>query len=494
MKVLLINSKTFHAKHLPAMPLGLLSIATYLTANGHTVQIYDREVERGNLNKIETFTPDIVGISGPSYENFNDAVKLSKFYKARNIPVVWGGQMASLIPEIVLKSGIVDYVVVGEGEITFLALLNTIINKTPFRDIDGLTFLEGGEPVINKEREFADLAQLPIIDFSFINPKKYFGPYIGCERMLYIYASKGCLFQCTYCYNSCLSKGVWRPRPPEYFLSEIKYLVDNYNVDGVLFVDDLFGPSIEYMQKICTEIAQSAIGFVWGCYTRADLCTKEVLEQMYGAGCRWIMFGIESGSEERQKTTKKRLNLDKSKEIISFCKEIGIFTTATFMLGFPNETEDELRQTIQYMQDLDSNAKVPNFCGILPKSEMYESMVKSKILQAPQSWKEYINFKMMDNLGKNYSKIPDKELKVVSACFYWEGIFTKDPHDEKRSRVFARRAFMQTMESFKRGTLYSFMLVITAAKELLGIFYYAKMFPKIQKKYGLGKTQRNSSR
>ncbi len=486
MKILLITSKAMHAKHLPALPLGLLSIATYLSQNGHIVQIYDREVERGRIKSIEKFSPDIVGISGHSYQNCPDAFKLAKHYKKRGVPVVVGGQMPTVSPENVLKNGVVDYVIFGEGEESFLALLDAIAQGLPLRDIDGLAFIENGEIIVNKSRELADLSNLPIIDFKFIAPEKYFGPYIGCEKMLFVYASKGCLFQCTYCYNSCLAKNAWRARPPEYFLSEIKYLVENHQMDGVFFIDDLFGPSPAYVQMICEKIIESGIEFVWGCYTRADLCTKETLQKMHDAGCRWIMFGIESGSEERQKTTKKRLSLNKTKEIVAYCKEVGIFTNTTFMLGFPGETDEELKQTVKFMQELDADAKVPNYCGILPKSEMYEDLVKNKTIKMNnKNMKACTDFKMMDNLGQNYSKISNKELKVVSAVFYWNGLFVKDTHSEQNSRVFTRRAIMQTLNLSNRGIGNTLFLIITAAKELTSIIYYAKMFPKIRKKYGL---------
>jgi len=485
MKILLINTKTFHAKHLPAMPLGPLAIATYLTDNGHIVRIFDREAERGNNKADESFAPDLVGIAGHSYENFPDALKLSKVYHRKNIPVVWGGQMASLIPDAVLKTGVVDFVVIGEGEITFLALLNAMMNQTPIKDIDGLAYIENGEIVINKDRELTPLSELPIIDFSFINPEKYCGPYIGCRKMLNIHASKGCAFQCTYCYNSCLSKGAWRARPAEYYLSEIKYLVENFKIDGVFFVDDLFGPSPAYLQSVCDRILESNLGIVWGCYTRADLCSKEALQKMHDAGCRWIMFGIESGSEERQQSTKKRLNLAKAKEMIACCREIGIFTNTTFMLGFPDETEEELKQTIEYMQGLAADVVVPNYCGILPKSSMYREMVGSNRIQAAQAGFEFADFKMMDNLGVNYSKIPDRELKVVSAFYYWRGIFAKESNQGKTSAVFIKRAFMQIIKAFRMGNIHSLQVFITAVKELAGIFYYAHRFPGIKKKYGL---------
>jgi len=486
MKILLINAEAFHIKHKAAIPLGLLSIATYLKENGHTVKLFDRTVENDNINEqMDAFLPDITGIAAPSFKCFSDAVKISKFIKNRKIPVVWGGPITSLTPEIVLKSGVVDYVVMGEGEITFLELINAIAGKTEMRDIDGLAFLENGKIITNRDREFADLKDLPVIDFSFVDPKKYFVENVGCKRMLHIYASKGCVCQCTYCYNPTFSKCVWRPRPPAYYLSEIKYLVENCGMDGVCFADDLLSPNNDYLTDLCNNIINSGVKIIWGGEFRADMPTKENLQLMYDSGCRWIYFGIESGSEERQKCIKKRLNLQKAKETVAACSEIGIVTSTSFIISYPDETEEELKETVRYMKDLKSDLLIPSFYGPIPKSEIYEDLLKSKRIIAPNSYKEWEKIKMMDLFGKNYSKVPDKELKVVSSYFYLSNFLWKYPGDNNSSRVYVKKAFRQVLDFLKRGGLRSLYLVFLAANEFLQVVFYALMFPKIRKKYGL---------
>ena len=486
MKILLINAEAFHIKHKAAIPLGLLSIATYLKENGHTVKIFDRTVENGSIEKqLDSFSPDVTGIAAPSFKCFSDAIKISKIIKKRNIPVVWGGPITSLTPEIVLKSGVVDYVVMGEGEITFLELINAIAGKTEMRDIDGLAFLENGKIITNRDRKFADLKDLPVIDFSFVDPKKYFVENVGCKRMLHVYASKGCVCQCTYCYNPTFSKCVWRPRPPAYYLSEIKYLVENCGMDGICFADDLLSPNNDYLTDLCNNIINSGVKIIWGGEFRADMPTKENLQLMYDSGCRWIYFGIESGSEERQKCIKKRLNLQKAKETVAACNEIGIVTSTSFIISYPDETEEELKETVRYMKELKSDLLIPSFYGPIPKSEIYEDLLKNKRIIAPNSYKEWEKIKMMDLFGKNYSKVPDKELKVVSSYFYLSNFLWKYPGDNNSSRVYVKKAFRQVLDFLKRGGLRSLYLVFLAANEFLQVVFYALMFPKIRKKYGL---------
>lgn len=492
MKVLLINSESFHAEQKNAIPLGLLSIATYLTHRGHTVKIYDRIVDKGSLKKyLSSFLPDIVGISAIGIKSFPDAFKVSKAVKRSRIPVVWGGQMPSLIPDVILKTGDVDYVVMGEGEITMLALLDAIINKTPLNNVDGLAFLESGSIKINKQRAFADLAHLPVIDWSFVDPQQYVFKNFGSERTLHVYASKGCPGQCTYCYSPHYSQRKWRSRPPEYFLEEIKYLVETHNIDGVFFADDLFSPNKKHLEDLCHKIIESGIQFVWGCDLRADIWQREELQMMYDAGCRNIFFGIESGSEQRQKVIKKGTNLSKTIEVINHCKEIGIITITSFIIGFPDETEEELKETVNFLINLKSDIKLAFFYYPVPNSELYANLVKNKKFIAQNSYKEWLRFTTLTSLGKNFSNVPDKDLKVISAYFMFASIFGKYHDDKTESRVYAKKAFGQTFETFKRGTLNSLVLVFLGAKKFLEVVFYTVMFPATRKKYGLYRGNKN---
>ncbi len=485
MKVLLINAGSYYVMQKTIIPLGLLSIATYLTNNGHTAMIYDRAIEGGSANKyMDSFFPDIVGISSLTFGSFPDAIKLSKLVRKRNIPVVWGGQIPSLVPEIVLQDGNADFVVMGDGEIALLDLINAITNKTSYHDIDGLAFIEDGEIIVNKQREFADLSQFPVIDWSFVDPRKYFIRNVNCKRTLHVYSSKGCPGQCTYCYNPCFSKGTWRARPMEHVLCEIKYLVDNYKVDGIYFADDLISPNKEYIYNFCKNIRESNIDFLWGCNLRADSCTKEELQMLYDSGCRWIFFGIESGSQERQKLIKKRLNLEKTKETIDNCSEIGISTTTSFIVGYPDETEDELKETVKYLIDLKSDVKIAAIYGVIPKSELYDNLVKNNRIEAPKTYNEWDKLKWLDKIGKNFSKVPGKDLKVIVNCVFLMIIGTKSGNTDEKSRFWLKRLFGQTFDLLKGGTIKSLVLFILSGAELLKIIYYSKFFPRIRKKYG----------
>lgn len=179
--------------------------------------------------------------------------------------------------------------------------------------------------------------------------------------------------------------------------------------------------------------------------------------------------------------------MEKAKEAMDYCRDIGIFTTVACIIGFPDETQAELKQTVKYMQELNATAKFVNFMGVLPKSVLYDEMITSGKMEIPQSYMKWEELKWADHLSKNFSCIPDKELLVVWACFSWSVLFVKTPNGvgKKESRAVFKKAARQMFDIFKSGTFYSMRLIFIAVKELLQIFYYAKMFPIIRKKYGL---------
>ena len=491
MNILLINACSKYVKQKAPLPLGLLSIATYLKENGHSVVIYDRAVEGASVKKyISSFMPDIIGISVPGSMSIDDALRLSKSVKKHDIPVVWGGPTASLIPELVLKSGLVDYVVMGDGEMVFLELIKALNMKTPLSEITGLAYIKNGEPVINKKRKLVDLAELPIIDFTFVDPTRYYFQNRGCKKMLHVYSSKGCSGLCTYCYNSGYVKGQWRARPSEYYINELKYLIENYHIDGVYFVDDLLSSNREYLRSFCSKLIESNLGIFWSCDMRTDLCEKEDLRLMYEAGCRWIMFGIESGTEEGQKIIKKNLDLQKTKEIMDYLDEIGIFTTVTFVTGFHYQTEEDLKATVQYILELNAKVKIGGIYGPFPGSEMYQDLVKGKRIKAFESFQDWSRNANMHTIGNNLSEVPSIELRVIANCFLLSVFTNKYEFDGEKKHFWINRLAFQIRDMLKRGNLRSVMLVMKSAKEFLEIVFYATMFPRIRKKYGLYKTSK----
>jgi len=486
MKVLLINAATDNVTQKPVIPLGLLSIAACLAAHGHTVRVFDRTVERGGRGKyLRSFRPDVVGISAITFGSFPDAMKLTARWQKAGVPVVWGGQLPSLVPDIVLKDSGADYVVIGDGEFALLELLDALAAGSGVEDVAGLAFIAGGKVVFNRAREQAPLDDFPVIDWSYVDPRRYFVRNVSCKKTLHVYSSKGCPGQCTYCYSPCFCKGTWRARSLEHVIAEMRSLSENFGIDGVYFADDLISPNRGYMERFCSAMRSSGLGLLWGCNLRADTCTREELQMMYSAGCRWILFGIESGSPERQKSIKKNLNLAKTAETFRWCGEIGIQTTATFIVGYPCETVEEMRKSIDYVLGLKPDISACGMFGLIPKSELFETLVREGKVEPPKSFADWNRLKWLDKLGQNLSEVPDIDLKVVVNRFFYGVITSKSGKDKANARLWAKRLVGQALSFLRMANARAFKLFFLSGLQFFQIVFYARFFPKILKKYGL---------
>jgi radical SAM superfamily enzyme YgiQ (UPF0313 family) len=487
MNVLLVCPKPELSTRSVFVPLGILSIATYLIEKGHTVKFIDKSIYKYNiLQIIKDFQPGIVGISLMSTKSVPDARAISKTAKELGIPVVWGGTLIFSIPGLVLKSGFVDYVVMGEGEITMLALLEAISNNTPLNEVDGLAFIENGQIVINKYREFADLAEFPVVDWSLIDPSKYFRSFFACEKMLYLYGSKGCPCQCTFCTNKEYNRSTCRIRPIGYLLKEIEYLVNNCGLDGIYFTDEFCCKTRPEMHEFCDHLKSTGLNFVWGATTRISGFSKEDFKYMFDAGCRWLFFGIESGSKERLVKIKKGIDYDIIIETVTNCYNAGIVPITGFIIGFPDETEDEIRQTIMLAQKIRFAMHVINIFIPLPGSEIYNQLKADGRLGLKMELQDVAKFSPFEEVVQNFSKVPTRDLEVIRAFFELSDFTRRKPSNDTKSFVLASKVIKERFRDMARdGAMIFFKNFVSTVCFFLKSVFHALFFPRIRKKYGL---------
>lgn len=486
MKVLFINPSTSKYTRAVTAPLGLLSIASHLESKGHTVKIYDRTVDKTKLEDIlNDFNPSVVGISMISYKSISDTVYLGKELKKKEITVVVGGPLASAVSDAVMEYSFFDAVSVGEGEETWLELVECLENKeSELSSVKGLVIRDNdNKPFFTGERDFIDLATLPPINWELIDTPKYFQSSYGCTKMLYLYSAKGCPHSCTFCYNKDFHKCTYRKRPLSVLLDEIKHLVTTYGMDGVYFADELWCRNKTEMREICTQLKNLNLDFVWGCQTRVGLFDKDDFVYMYECGCRWVFFGIESGSLNILEKINKKIKYDKIADTFSACKEAGIACIGSFIAGFPGETTDDLKETVDLINKLDTKLINLNYLVVVPGSDLYKSLVASGRYAEVKHLEEFIKTSPMEKLEYNYSDIPDIDIKVVRAYFMWRSFLADDVPGTKKFD-FAKKVITDAVKSVKTGELISFVMsTYSAGVEFLKIAYYANFFPAIKKKY-----------
>jgi anaerobic magnesium-protoporphyrin IX monomethyl ester cyclase len=487
MRVLLVNPKPQKYYKSSTCPLGLLSIAAYLNQRNHSVEIADSAVKNtGYKKKIKEYKPDIVGVSVISYKSITDAIKVSQTARAENIPVVWGGPLASIIPETVLAHGCVDYVIIGEGEITFEILLEALTGKTSLDQIDGLAYVEQGKIRINKDRAFADLAEFPIIDWSLVNPSDYFQSLFSVKKMLYLYSAKGCPGRCTFCFNKSFNKCVYRKRPFEYCIEEIKYLTANSGLDGVHFADELWCRNKKEMVENCEKLMNTGLSVLWGCNARIGTYEKEDYEYLFRAGCRWIFFGVESGSEAIQDEIEKGISLAKVEETINSCAAAGIVPVTSFIIGFPDETAEQINETIALAKKIPSAMYDFNFYFPLTGSEMCDKLVEQGRYIIPDTLEEFSKLIPTEKMQINFSKIPTRELKVIRAFFMWSSLTRRDSAPHSGKRLFMKKAVADAVKGlFGRGIKNFAGSFIYDAQTFFSMVATLAFHPRIRRRFGL---------
>lgn len=171
--------------------------------------------------------------------------------------------------------------------------------------------------------------------------------------VLPIFASRSCPFGCDFCPHMLYhSSDTHSLRPVSDIVAEIQHLQRNFGVQSVEFYDPTFGVNREHALNLCNALIELNTSLEWTCFSRTDLWDKELLERMHQAGCRSILFGVESGNKEVLARTKKGIQLPQAEQFVEWCREIGIDTVASFIIGLPLETPERIVETIQFAKQL----------------------------------------------------------------------------------------------------------------------------------------------
>ena len=487
MRVLLVNPSTGYYTRALFNPLGLLAIGSYLKSLGHEVRLLDRCVERVRFKELlARFQPELVGVSVMSSRGLKDAIRISRSAKKAGLFVVWGGAMPSMQPELVLRESFVDAVAIGEGEYTFRDLLEVVQGKRPLASVQGIAYRENGTVIRTPDRPFIDLATLPPTDYSLIQVEKYLQPYLGCERLMYIYSSKGCPCRCAFCSNPYFHKSTHRKRPNAVVIEEIKYLIENYNMDGVYFSDELWSANRAEMLDFCERVKQNDLHFHWIIQTRVGLFTKEDFQIMFDAGCRGAFFGVESGSKEILKRIHKSIPYDRIIPTFEEIRNLGITTIASFIIGYPDETESQLRETVALVQALSANLTPVYHFTPLPGTELYQIVTQQGRYKTPKTLRELSRVIATESVGQNLSAVPTVDLRVIRSRLHWQSFASKNAIENQKPFEFAKDTILSGLRAIsQKGPLFFFIDGFKAFGEFVYVFWYAHFYPNIRKKYGL---------
>lgn len=343
-------------KSAPGLPLSLLTAAKFLT-DEFEVKLIDQRLDRNwketlkqELNDNVLFVGTTVML-GPEIEFAHEASQYVKSLK--NVPVVWGGPFVSVLPEQALAEDCIDLVVVGDGEITSRELAKALRDNAPLDQIEGIIFKQDGKIIQNNPRPLVDFNQMPELPYQLVDVSKYLPRREGVPT-IDMETSRGCPFNCRFCYNPAFNLRRWRWYEPELVLNRIKKLKEQYGIQGVWFVDDEFFIHPNRARKIIEGLMNLDLQWeIQGARADSLLALKdEDLELLVKSGCKQINIGAESGSNRILQMVEKRIT---TQQIIDVNRRLGkydIMPWFYFMIGFPTETLEEQKMTINLVMRL----------------------------------------------------------------------------------------------------------------------------------------------
>jgi radical SAM superfamily enzyme YgiQ (UPF0313 family) len=397
------------------LPLSLLCPATPLDRQGYRIKIIDefadpnwrRELLEGLAQRPICF--GVTCMTGPQILHALQACKLVK-NRYPDVPIIWGGIHASLLPEQTLKNSYVDIIVMGEGEETFIELVKALEGRTPLGRIPGIWYKENGKVYNTPERPFVNLDAQPPLSYHLINMDHYRRRLFGIDHVSFN-SSRGCTFRCSFCWDPVMHKKKWRAMGPETVLDHLKRIIHDYDIRGFLFTDDHFFIDMERAYHILEGILRADLKIsISKLQIRADTIgrlDKEFLQIMVRAGVKRFSVGVESGSQRLLDLIKKDCSVEEVIEANRKLIPYPIVPVYLFMMGLPTETPEEFAQSVRLavqLTDENPNAvKTFNIYTPYPGTKLYDLALELG-LKEPQHLEDWARF--------NFRNIPEESMWI----------------------------------------------------------------------------------
>jgi radical SAM superfamily enzyme YgiQ (UPF0313 family) len=334
------------------------------------------------------------------------------------VPIVWGGIHASLLPAQTLANPYVDIVVLGEGETTFQELVRALETGGPLDRVRGIAYKANGNIHFTEKRSFVDLNEQPPLSYHLINIDHYRRRLFGKDHISFN-SSRGCTYRCAFCWDPVMHKKKWRAMEPDTVLDHLKRIIKDYDLRGFLFTDDHFFIDLNRAYRILESIVRANLDIsISKLQIRADTICKmdqEFFKLMVSAGVKRVSVGVESGSQRMLDLIKKDLAVE---EVIAANRKLinyPIVPVYLFMMGLPTESPDDLAKSIGLAVQLtDENPKAVKTFNIYtpyPGTQLFETC-KNLGLREPQSLKDWAQFNFR-NIPKESAWIAPEMRKLI---------------------------------------------------------------------------------
>jgi anaerobic magnesium-protoporphyrin IX monomethyl ester cyclase len=331
--------------------------------------------------QIESFRPDVVGVSNCFSSGFSEALAVCRIARKVDpaIVTVIGGPHVSAVPQQAAQFDAIDFVVIGEGEYTFRDLLRSLPTGS-WGALDGLAWKNDGKvELLPKSRFIDDLDELPWPARHLLPMQKYFDigeAFLLTKRKPFtpLNTSRGCVAQCTFCPVHSTWGRKWRARGAVNVLDEIEHLVKTYGIREIHFDDDNLVLNRKRAVALFQGLIDRKLDVVWTVPTGLALWAvdDELLSLMKRSGCYKLFVAVESGDEHMlNDVIRKPLDLKKVKPLVKTMQKLGIEVESFFVVGMPGETGDSLSRTFQFSRELDTDASHYFFANPMPGTMLW---------------------------------------------------------------------------------------------------------------------------
>lgn len=367
---------------------GTLLLATILRNSGIDTDIYrfyEADASKG-FNSFVEETVENIYAKNPRIVSFYCRcdcfladIRIAEKLKEKNkdIFIVFGGPQATAsCKEVLEELPFVDYCCSGEGETTVVPFFSALLSGEDVTFVEGLTYRNGvGEVVSNPVPALIkNLDEIPRIDYTLV-PEAAMQNTKDRDAAITVDVGRGCPFNCAYCSTKLFWNRRFRVKSPKRIVDEMIGINKEYGIKKFVFEHDLFTANKKNVLEFCRLLKDSGLKVRWTCSSRIDTIDEEMIDAMVSAGCTEIYFGIETGSPRMQEIVHKKINIS---DVIRICKYITvkkIKPNTSFMYGFPEETRNDLEQTMQLVMELFKigvRAFQFHLCTILPGTEYFE--------------------------------------------------------------------------------------------------------------------------
>lgn len=346
------------------------------------VRLVDAPAKGWDLNKViedvQTFKPDLLVVDS-NFSSLKNDIQVTGSLKNHigNVTTVLVGPPVSQFANEILNNEGIDLIASFEFDFTIKEIAEALRDEKDFNGIKGISYKKDGQIIHNPIRPFTtseELDSMPFVSDVYkrhLNIKDYF-----LSQSLYpevqIFTGRGCPNRCTFCSWPVTFMGKkYRSRSAKSIADEFEYIKNELpEVNEIFIEDDSFTISAKLVRDVCQELINRKIDIVWSCNSRATL-DYETLKLMKDAGCRLVIVGYESGSDETLLTIKKGVSTEQMRNFTKSAKKAGLLVHGDFIIGLPGETKESAEQTLQFIKELKPNILQVAVATPLPGTEFY---------------------------------------------------------------------------------------------------------------------------